>query len=124
MDSAIDVRSEYKSIANTNGFSVIDNLSHYISNIISLSLTVAGILFFGYLVIGGLQWLTAGSDTNKVEEAKKHLSNAVIGLAIVATSWAVFLIADKFFGLGLAQNGAATQHPASAPYAPRQNIPF
>lgn len=80
----------------------ITNLGDYASKIVGLFLTIAGIAAFVYLAYGGVQWVMSGSDKTKVEEARSRITNAIIGLGIVAASWAIFLVLNHFFGLGLA----------------------
>jgi Type IV secretion system pilin len=75
----------------------------YISSIVNFMLIIAAIATFGYLVWGGFNFMTAAGDSKKVEEARHRISNAVLGLTIVALSWAIFLLADNFFGLGVAR---------------------
>ena len=75
----------------------------YVSNIIGVALIVAAVATFAYLVMAGISWISAGGDAKKIEEARNRITGAIVGLAIVATSWALFLILDYFFGLGVAQ---------------------
>ena len=85
------------------GFTPVTNLGAYVSQIVALFLIIASLATLIYLVFGGIQWITAGSDKAKVSEARDRLTNAIIGLTIVAASWAVFLLLNYFFGLGLVQ---------------------
>lgn len=80
----------------------ITNLGDYSSNIVGLMLTIAGIAAFVYLAYGGLTWILASGDKAKLEDARGKITNAIIGLGIVASSWAIFLVLNHFFGLGLA----------------------
>lgn len=73
----------------------------YISNIVNFMLIIAAIATFGYLVWGGFNFMTASGDSKKVEQAQHRISNALLGLAICALSWAIFLVANNFFGLGV-----------------------
>jgi TRAP-type C4-dicarboxylate transport system permease small subunit len=84
-------------------FEVQTDLGAYVSNFVSLLLTVSALGAFAYLVWGGFNWIISSGDKVKVEEARNRITNAIIGLAIVASSWAVFLLVDYFFGLNLAQ---------------------
>lgn len=68
-----------------------------VSAIIQILTTIAGIAAFVYLVIGGIQWITSGGDSKKTEAAGKQITNALIGLGIVAVSWAVIVLAGKIF---------------------------
>lgn len=85
------------------GDTLIDDLGCYVSNIASFLLLIAALALFLYLVWGGLSWITAGPDKNKVEEARSRLTNALIGLTIVASSWAIFLLATTFFGISFSK---------------------
>jgi hypothetical protein len=95
---AIQVDIESK----TGLISQITDIGAFVSRIVGAILIVASLLAFLYLVWGGVQWILAGSDTNKVEEARHRITNAMVGLAIVAVAWAIFLFLDHFLGLGIA----------------------
>jgi hypothetical protein len=85
-------------VNNYFGYTCIGN---FISNMVGMGIIIAGILVFAYLVWGGIEWITSAGDKTKTEQAQKRLSNAVIGLAIVAASWAVWKIVIYFFGVNL-----------------------
>lgn len=78
-------------------------IGHLISNIVSVAFVVSGVAFFIFLVLGGIEWLMAGNDKSKVENAQKRLTNALIGLTIVATSYAIFTLVTRFFGIDFSQ---------------------
>ena len=102
MASSIEVPID----SHTDEISSVTDLGLFISRMAGVALLIAGVAVFGYLVWGGISWLTAGSDTTKVEEARTRITNALIGLAIVAVAWAVYLIIDYFFGIGIANSSA------------------
>jgi len=77
----------------------IDNIGTLISGVIGLALLIAGILVFGYLVWGGIQWILSGGDKAKVEEARNRITAALVGLGIVAAAWAVMKLIEFFFGI-------------------------
>ncbi len=79
------------------------DLGSFVSKVFSAVILVAGLATFGYLVYGGLQWIMSGGDKGKLEEARSKITNGVIGLAVVASAWAVYLLLDYFFGIGLAK---------------------
>lgn len=60
-----------------------------IANIIRTALGLLGIVALVIVLWGGVMWMTAGGDENKVATAKKILINGVIGLAIIMSSWAI-----------------------------------
>ncbi len=84
-----------------NNFFGYTCIGHLVSNLASAAFIISGIAFFGILVLGGVQWLTSGGDKAKVESAQKSISSALIGLAIVASSYAVYVLVLEFFGINL-----------------------
>ena len=70
-----------------------------LSGLVSAAIIIAAILAFVYLVWGGLNWLASGGDKTKTEEAQKRITSAIIGLAIVAASWALIQLIANVFGL-------------------------
>ena len=78
-------------------------LGPFISDGIGLMLSIAAILTFVSLVYGGILWILGGGDKDKLERARDRITNAIIGLGITATAWAVFLLIDNFLGIGIAK---------------------
>src|SRR3989344_3048263 len=79
----------------------ITDLGKLVSSLASVALIISGILVFLYLVWGGVEWITSGGDKTKTEKAQQRITSAVIGLAIVAASWALIRIIGAFFGVDI-----------------------
>lgn len=62
-------------------------------------LAVAGLAVLMYLLLGGFSWLTAGGDKSKVEHAREMITQAIIGIAILASVFAVYTLILKMFGI-------------------------
>lgn len=86
-----------------SGFSTLSSLSipGIISGAISLVLIVVAVVFFFILVFGGLKWITSGGDEKKVAAARAQITNALIGLAIVFSAWAIMNLLGTIFGFNL-----------------------
>lgn len=84
-----------------NNFFGYTCIGHLVSNVVSAAFIISGIAFFIMLVMGGMEYLTSGGDKAKVEAASKRITAALIGLAIVASSYAVYVIVLEFFGINL-----------------------
>lgn len=78
------------------------DLGSFVSKSFSAVILVAGLATFMYLIYGGLSWIMAGGDKGKLEEARAKITNGIVGLAIVASAWAIYLLVDYFFGIGIA----------------------
>lgn len=75
------------------------DLGSIIGALIQVLFIIAGLATFFQLVLGGFQWITSGGDPKKTEVAGKQITNAIIGLGIVAVSWAIMIILEKFFNI-------------------------
>lgn len=82
------------------GFRITD-LGKLINGALNLVLGIVGLLVFVFLIWGGVEWLTAGGDKSKTESARTKITNAIIGLAIVASAFAVGAIISRFFGVNV-----------------------
>jgi hypothetical protein len=60
-----------------------------IASIIRVALGFLGIIAVLIIIYGGYTWMTAGGDETKIEQAKKILTNAVIGLVIILSAYAL-----------------------------------
>ena len=78
------------------GFKCITEL---VFRMVDAAIIGAGILLLVYLVYGGVEWLTSGGDKAKIESARAKITNALIGVAIIAAAYAVWIIVLTFFGI-------------------------
>lgn len=89
---------------NTNGSGglfAITELGKLISAIVSVLLIVAALAAFLYLVLGGIQWITSGGDKAGMEAARNKITQAIVGLVIVAASYAIMLLVSQFLGISI-----------------------
>lgn len=70
------------------------------NSVLTFVMVVAALLVFLYLIMGGIEWITSGGDKGKTESARNKITAAVIGLVILAASYAVLLLALNFLGFG------------------------
>ena len=84
-----------------NNFFGYTCIGHIVSNLVSAAFIISGIAVFVMLVMGGVEYVTSGGDKGKTEAAQKRITAAIIGLAIVASSYAVYIIVLEFFGINL-----------------------
>lgn len=62
---------------------------------------VGGLAFILYFLWGGLQWIMAGGDKSKIEEARSKLTQGLIGLAILAASYVIIKFLQAAIGIDL-----------------------
>jgi len=68
---------------------------------ISLIMIVVGLAFFFMLVMGGLKWVVSEGDKSNVEAARNQVTNALIGLAIVFSAWAILNLIGRLTGFNI-----------------------
>jgi len=75
------------------------SLGQLISNLVGALFIAGFFLTFMQLLIGGIQWITAGGDKQALEKARTGITNAIMGLVIVAATYAVMALVGQFFGI-------------------------
>ena len=70
-----------------------------LSGVIGVFLVMAFVMAFIFLLVGGLNWITSGGDKAKLQLARDRITNAIIGLIVVAAAWAVMMIVSDFVGI-------------------------
>lgn len=69
-----------------------------INGLLSFVMVIAALLVFMYLIWGGIEWITSGGDKGKTESARNKITAAVIGLIVLAASYAILLLVLSFLG--------------------------
>jgi len=75
------------------------------SNVLVVLTAVAGLSFTIYFLLGGLNWITAGGKSDKIETAKGMMTNGAIGIIIVVVSYAIVWIVGSALGLPILEPG-------------------
>jgi hypothetical protein len=59
------------------------------AQVITILLGFLGIVAVILIITAGFKWMTAGGDKAQIDEAKNLMKNAVIGLIIIMSAWAL-----------------------------------
>ena len=79
----------------------VEIMGRLISTIITV-LFVGGVLAsFMYLIIGAYRWISAKGDKNYLQEARETVMQAIIGLGILFTIFAILSLVGDIFGINL-----------------------
>ncbi|PKM87119.1 hypothetical protein CVU83_03385 [Candidatus Falkowbacteria bacterium HGW-Falkowbacteria-2] len=60
-----------------------------VARIINIALLFLGVIAVGLIIFAGFVWMTSGGSEEKIDQAKKTLRNAVIGLIIILSAWGI-----------------------------------
>jgi hypothetical protein len=88
-------------LGDLGGKTGISFFQSFIPNLISLAFILGVIIFFFILIIGAIQWISSGGDKQAVENARGKVTNAIIGLVILFTVYAIIQLINIFFGVKL-----------------------
>lgn len=80
---------------------VLTTLVTFLSNLMGFITTLGGLFFIVYFVIGAFQWISAGSDSGKVEKAQTRIKNAILGLIVMILSYSLIGMIGQLIGLDL-----------------------
>jgi hypothetical protein len=92
LKDTIDIGEQTDAFRNTSGYaepSDSGSISDIIAQIIYIALSLLATVFLVLIIMSGYQWMTAGGNEETISKAKKNLSNAVIGLIIILSAYAV-----------------------------------
>lgn len=93
---------------NTNTTSTIV-FTLLMSRIIGLLTAIAALWFIFVLISGAYGWMAAGSDKQALDNAKKKITNGVIGLFVVVISYTLIGVIGFIFGIDIIRLEALIQ---------------
>ncbi len=77
------------------------DLGGIIGWVIRFIFIIGGFFVLYELVTGGLNWILSSGDKEKVEKARKQITNAIIGLIILFVTIAIVALLEQVFGFGM-----------------------
>ncbi len=84
--------------AGAAGIKADKKLPEVIGSVINVALSLLGLVFLGLALYAGFKWMTAQGDSKAVDEAQGTLKNAVIGMIITVSAYALstFIMSQLF----------------------------
>jgi hypothetical protein len=79
----------------------IGHLEGIVKNLLGYILGFAGIVLFILLLVGGFKFITSGGDPKAVEGAKKTITSAIAGLAVILVSYLIIVLISNITGVDL-----------------------
>lgn len=73
----------------------------FIPKLLTLGLIIGVLFFLFVLIMGAIQWISSGGDKNALEAAKHKITNAIIGIVILFSIFAVLALIENFFGISI-----------------------
>lgn len=79
----------------------VEYLQSFIPSLVGLVLVIGSIVFFFVFIIGAIQWMVSGGDKAAVEQARGKVTNALVGLVILFSAFAIVLAVEAFFDVDI-----------------------
>jgi len=71
------------------------------SRILVLIYFAAGVFFLIQISVGGLSFLNSGGDPKALDAARGRITNAILGLVIVAAAFGITWVVTNAFGINI-----------------------
>ena len=88
------------------------------TNALRLVFIIATLAVLVYMIWGAFQWITSGGDKDAVGNARKRITHALIGLAILALAFLIVFVVGQIVGInviGQQVNIPTLSEPVGAP---------
>lgn len=72
-------------------------LANILGTVISVALSILGVIFIFIVIIAGYKWMTAQGNEEDVKKAKESMTRAIIGLVVVLSSYAIWTFIKTIF---------------------------
>ncbi|MDP4009906.1 MAG: hypothetical protein Q8P53_02895 [Candidatus Shapirobacteria bacterium] len=99
-----------------NNDTIVTNPNAYVSNVIGAVISIffiVGIIYFTWnVVFAGYHMINSQGESKKVEEARSHLTNAVIGIFVVFSIFALLKLVITILGLNIDTNNLLISLPS------------
>lgn len=83
------------------GLSAGDFFSGLLSGVVTFGFIAGGLIFVFMFIFGAIGWMTSGGDKQKLEQSKGRIGNALVGLVILFSLFAVINLVEYFFGVDI-----------------------
>jgi len=87
----------------TTDVRTLGGLEDVFGRVVSVALGLGGVVLFVMLIAGGFQFITAGGEPQKLEQAKKTLTYAIAGIVLLAMAFLVLRFISNFTGVDVTQ---------------------
>lgn len=74
-------------------------LDRFLSALVGLGLVAGAVIFLIMLILGGIQWITSGGDKVANENARRRVTNALIGVFLLFSLYGIINLVSCFFGV-------------------------
>lgn len=90
-------------------------LGNFITNVMTIAFAFGILVVLVMLIWGAFEWISSGGDKEHVASARGRIINALIGLAVLAITFALARLAAQFLGFDIGNIQIPTPNTSPAP---------
>lgn len=72
---------------------------NFIGALVGVVLVVGTLWALAQFLIGALAWISSGGDKGRLEAAQERIRQAIIGLIVLAATWALYVVILRWLGI-------------------------
>lgn len=81
----------------------VPNVGIVINNALIIVFAAAALLVLVFLIMGAFQWIMSGGEKEAVGNARKRITHALIGLAILVMAFVILQVMSQVLGISFLQ---------------------
>lgn len=90
-------------------------LGNFITNVMTIAFAFGILVVLVMLIWGAFEWISSGGDKEHVASARGRIINALIGLAVLAITFALARVAAQFLGFDIGNIQIPSPNTSPAP---------
>lgn len=111
-------------VAQPGGVKTTGTTGALIASALQIIFIFAGLAVLVFIVWAAFDWITSGGDKEKVAGARRKITNAIIGLFLLALAYFIAALVSDLVGIPILTTGeipllGGSPAPATVPTAPR-----
>lgn len=83
----------------------IKTLDQFLPKLLQVAIIIGSLFTFIWLLWGGVEFIIAGADPERSKSAKSKITQAIVGLGLLATVWVLWRLVTYFLGISPTPKG-------------------
>lgn len=79
-----------------------------VAQVLNIALVIGVVAVFYFFILGGIEWITAGGESAKIQKARDKITQAVIGLVVLVSIVAIMMFIQQLLDICIIEFGTCT----------------
>ncbi|PIY80330.1 MAG: hypothetical protein COY80_03620 [Candidatus Pacebacteria bacterium CG_4_10_14_0_8_um_filter_42_14] len=102
-----------------DGVATLQGLECLIANAFTVIISIIGLAAFVMFIVASFKWMLAGSNSKNVEDARKTITYAVVGIVVSLSAFIILNLISNFTGItSVTEFKIPRSEPTPTPVAP------